>query len=85
MTKKAKSGGTARAALAPAANPAPTKMSREQAAQERRWRAEDALRTLSRADEIKRDAGLMRDVRGMANEQMKALQKVAGNGNGGKK
>lgn len=84
MTKKAKAGGAARAALAPA-NPAPVKMSREQAQQERRWRAEDALRTLSRAEEIKRDAGLMRDVRGMANEQMKALGKVAGNGNGGKK
>ncbi len=39
--------------------PTPVKMS----ADERRWQVEDALRTLQRAEQIKRDGGLMKDVK----------------------
>lgn len=44
---------------------------------EKRWRTEDALRTLKRADEIKKDTGLMRDVRRFAADEQKALQNIA--------
>ncbi len=49
----------------------------ESEARERRCRAEDALRTLTRAKEIERDRGLMRDVKSVANEQMKQLQSIS--------
>jgi len=39
--------------------PTPIKMS----ADERRWQVEDALRTLQRAEQIKKDGGLMKDVK----------------------
>ena len=55
---------------------APYKPSREDAARDRRYRAEDAVRTLTRADEIKKDKGLMRDVKTYAREQKKTLDKV---------
>lgn len=45
---------------------------------DRKYRAEDALRTLSRADEIKRDGSLMRDLKKLAQQQVAALSKVAG-------
>lgn len=44
---------------------------------ERKYRAEDALRTMQRADEIKSDKGLMRDMKALAKEQMASLNKVA--------
>lgn len=44
---------------------------------ERKYRAEDALRTMQRADEIKSDKGLMKDMKALAKEQMAALNKVA--------
>lgn len=50
--------------LAPVA-PAPS-------ADERRYRAEDALRTIARAHEHLKDKGLMRDVRKLAQHQAKA-------------
>lgn len=51
----------------------PTK---EDKARERRYRAEDALNTLTRAEEIKRDKGLMRDVKACAQAKMKELSSV---------
>ena len=39
-----------------------------------RWEAEDALRTLNRADEIRKNAKLMGQVRKVAQEQIKALE-----------
>jgi len=47
------------------------------AAQERAWRAQDALATLTRAETIRTDAKLMADVRKYANSQVKTLAKVA--------
>lgn len=43
---------------------------------QRRYRAEDALRTLIRAEEIKRDGQLMADIKVVAAEQAKALSAV---------
>jgi hypothetical protein len=41
-----------------------------------KWRAKDALNTLTRAEEIKRDKGLMKHVKCEARNQAKALSKV---------
>lgn len=49
---------------------------KQELAERKRWEAEDALRTITRAEEIKKDRGLMAHVRKCANEQMKNLQCV---------
>jgi hypothetical protein len=49
--------------------PTPIKMSSE----EKRWRTEDAMRTLQRAAEIQKDAGLMRDVKKATTELNKLV------------
>lgn len=46
-------------------------------ARERRYQIEDGLRTMQHAEEIKKDKGLMKDIRCLAKEQMSALGKVA--------
>lgn len=56
--------------------PAPYKASAADKARERRYQAEDALRTITRAGEIQRDRGLMRDVKKLATEQMSTLKSV---------
>ena len=55
----------------------PSKPSKEQAAQERRWKAEDALRTIQRAKDYEKDKQLMNDVKSLAQEQMNSLKRVA--------
>jgi hypothetical protein len=63
-----------------AAMPSPcmeAKSTREQVAEQRKWRAQDALSTITRADEIKRDAALMRDVKAIAQKQVKTLTDIA--------
>ena len=45
-------------------------------AQERRYRAEEACRDIERAEKHKMDKGLMKDVKAVAKEKMKALGKV---------
>lgn len=44
---------------------------------ERRWRAENALRTITEAANIQKDKALMREVKKVAREQVKQLQCVA--------
>ncbi len=44
---------------------------------DRRYRAEDAVRTLTRAEEIKRDPKLMADVKAHAAHQAMHLKKIA--------
>lgn len=56
---------------------APSKISTEDKARMRRYEAEDAIRTLQRADEIRRDKDLCKDMKALAKEQMEALKKVA--------
>lgn len=53
-----------------------TKPTKEQVDRERRYRAEDALRALQRAAEVKQDSGLMKDVKNLAKEQMNSLKKI---------
>lgn len=43
---------------------------------ERKYRAEDALRTCEQYNKIKGDKDLMKDVKKLAKERMKDLQKV---------
>lgn len=45
---------------------------------QRKWRAEDALRDIERAEGHKRDAKLMGDVKKLAKEKVNSLKKVAG-------
>lgn len=47
-------------------------------AQERKWRAQDALSTITRAAEIQKDRALMSEVRKIAQQQVKSLSEVAG-------
>ena len=50
--------------------------------QERRWAAESALSTLTRAAEHKKNPTLMRDVKALAREQVRTLSSVTGRGKG---
>lgn len=43
---------------------------------ERKWRAEDALRTLERAEEVRADRGLMRDVEACRQDKMRKLADI---------
>lgn len=56
--------------------PSPYKPSKSEEQERRRYRAEDAMRTLTRAREIEKDRSLMRDVKQVAMQQMKELQCV---------
>lgn len=51
---------------------------RNMAAQERKWRAEEALRTLVRADEILADDKLLNDVLELAKKQADSLGSIVG-------
>jgi len=42
-------------------------------ADDRKWQVEDALRTLNRAEEIRKDKRMMSDVKRLATEQIKTL------------
>lgn len=47
-------------------------------AEEKRWRAEDDLRVMQRAEEIKADSSRLAEAKRLAQTQVKALTKVAG-------
>lgn len=51
------------------------KPTKEDEARQRRYRAEDALRTMNQAEDYKKDKKLMADVKALANEQMSNLKK----------
>lgn len=57
---------------------APYRPSKEEQERQRRYAAEDALRTLQRAEECRRDPQLMRDVKQVAKQQMAVLKNVTG-------
>lgn len=46
------------------------------AAEDKKWRAEDALRTLTRAEEIRGDKSLMKDVERCRQEKMRELAAI---------
>lgn len=58
-------------------NPKPYPQTAADRERERKWKAEDALRTLQRAEDVRKDKGLMKDAQKLAAEQMASLQKVA--------
>jgi len=45
-------------------------------ARERKYRAEDALRTIKEYEKLQADKALMKDVKALAREQMNALKKI---------
>ena len=51
-----------------------TKISSTPKAEMRKWEIESALSTLKRADEIRKDAKMMADVKKLAQEQMSVLK-----------
>ena len=57
--------------------PAVYKPTKADVERENRYRAEDALRTLARADEIRADKGLMGSVKQLAREQMETAKKFS--------
>ncbi len=46
------------------------------AAEDKKWQAEDALRTLTRAEEIRGDKSLMKDVERCRQEKMRELAAI---------
>ena len=44
---------------------------------DRKWEVEDALRCMERAEQIKRDSAMMKDVQKLAAEKQMALKAVA--------
>ncbi len=56
-----------------------------QAEEAKRFQAEDDLRTLRRAEEVKSDSSRLRSAQTIAKEEMQALQKVQGVGRSKKK
>ena len=48
----------------------------EDKAREKRWRAEEDIRTIQRAEEIKKDKSRVAEMKKVANEQIKDLKKV---------
>ena len=50
--------------------------SKDSETRERKYRAEDALRDIERAEGHKRDKNLMRDIKACAREKMKAYGKL---------
>jgi len=54
------------------------KAKQEQEQEEIRWRTEEDMRTLLRADEIRKDPKRMERVRKMAKERLAEFEKIAG-------
>ncbi len=76
MAKGKTSTKTSQARVTDTAAPAAYKPSAAEKKEQQRYMAEDAIRTLTRAEEIKKDAALMKTVKAHAAEQVKTMQKV---------
>lgn len=72
VSKKSNSGKPAKAAPAPKPMP---RNSLVEAADDIKWRAQSAMRTIHEAEAHKRDKPLMREVKKLAKETMKAVCK----------
>ena len=64
----------------PEGRPAVTSSIDSMKADEKRWKVEEAMRTLMRAEELKKDKALMSDVGKMAREQATKLSGLCGKG-----
>lgn len=58
-------------------SPVTNRVGKEDKERERRWKAEDALRTCEEYERVKGDKQLMSDVKMLAKEKMEKLKKVA--------
>lgn len=81
VKKAAKSKSSPKNALPVAASvtmpqPQTPKQSAFEKKEHDKWRVEDALRDIERAEKHKADAALMRDVKKMAKEKMNQLKKI---------
>jgi hypothetical protein len=52
------------------------KISKGDVERERRYRAEDGLRAIQRADEVRKDKGLVKDIKALVKEQAKTASKI---------
>jgi hypothetical protein len=81
MSPVAKAAGPAKAAVkttsVKASKPSPA-LSGPYAAEDKKWRTEDAMRTLMRAEDLKKDKTLMADVKKMAKEQAAKMSGLCG-------
>jgi len=59
----------------PVATSAPISQTKDALEQERRWRAEDDIRTMQRAAEIKKDPLRVKAMKSYAEQQLKAVKK----------
>lgn len=57
-------------------SPCSTKSSKQFDAQERRWKAQDALRDIQRVRDYEKDKSLMSDVKTLAQEQIDSLKRI---------
>jgi ribose 5-phosphate isomerase len=55
-------------------NDAPSPLTNE--ARERKYKAEDALRTIKEYEKVKSDKSLMKDVKNLARDEMKKLKNI---------
>lgn len=55
---------------------APMRSTASDEARERKWKAEDALRDIERAEQHKRDKALMSDVKKLAQDKVKSLKNI---------
>lgn len=62
--------------VAKTSSPVDVRPSKDYEAQERRYKAEEAMRTMERAEEFKKDKSLMKDIKGLAKEKIKNLGKI---------
>lgn len=76
ITQSKKKKPATRGQVGSGAYPATGLTKAQMAKQEARWRAESDLRTLREAESIKGDPGRMRMMKTLADEQMRALQKI---------
>lgn len=84
MKPVAKAGGSPKAAPAKMASKSSgskaTSLGYPSGYDEKKYRTEDAMKTIMRAEELKKDRGLMRDVEAMAKEQAAKLSGLCGKG-----
>ena len=79
MKPVAKAGGSPKAAPAKPSKPSKsTSLGYPSGYDEKKYRTEDAMRTLMRAEELKKDKSLMRDVEALAKEQAQKLSGLCG-------
>jgi len=67
----------AKSSTAEVCGPSPYKRTKEDEARERRYAAEDGLRAIQRAEEVRSNKKLMADVKALAAEQVANLKKFA--------